>query len=356
MYTDTTEPALDPDGWGFLDTRGEIPDQEYVVDRIVPEGEVSMMFAAAGDGKSMTALYMAYCITTGAKFYNLTTKPGPVLYIDSETHSRTARRRLSRILDGPAATEILYIQKPGLLRDDAVIEKILDYVKSKGVKPVLTIIDSLQSATFIDNLDANQIIAIFAQLNEAFGTVLVLDHTPLDNDGRPIGSSFKKNCVRSLFGLRTKAHEGGEDEDDSMTVRFAQSKVNDDKPLMGCGGTMWFEDERGKGHIRFEPMTKDEAVKAIREDRVFEWLGCCGGAEVKLADIQAAFSPDIDPDQVSTLLSHLKAEGRVLNPRRGWWCVLGFTDTLTADMTATSVVRDAKKEVVGAPPARVPNN
>ena len=330
----TADPAPEPDGWGFLDTRGEIPDQEYVVDRIVPEGEVSMMFAAAGDGKSITALYMAHCITKEVPFYNLATKRGPVLYIDSETHNRTARRRLSRILDGPAATDILYIQKPGVLRDGAVIKKILSYVKSKGVRPVLTIIDSLQSATFLDNLDANQIIAIFAELNEAFGTVLVLDHTPLGDDGRPIGSSFKKNCVRSLFGLRTKAH----DKEGSMSVTFTQTKVNDDERLAGCGGTMWFEGERGKGHIRFEAMTKDEAVKATRKGRVFEWLRSCNGAGVMLADIQKAF-PDIDP--VSPILSALKTDGRVLNPRTGCWCVPlpGQTaDSLTADMTATSVV------------------
>ena len=268
----TRDPAPEPDGWGFLDTRGKIPDQEYRVDRIVPEGEVSLMFAAAGDGKSLTALYMAYCITKELPFYNLATKRGPVLYIDSETHNSTARRRLSRILDGPAATDILYIEKPGLLTNDAAIKRILDYVKSKGVEQVLTIVDSLQSATFLDNLNANQIIATFAQLNEAFGTVLVLDHTPLGDDGRPIGTSFKKNCVRSLFGLRTKAHEG----DSSMSVRFTQTKVNDDERLTGCGGTMFFEGERGKGHIRFEPITKGE-VEMNRKDEILEWIwrmGC----------------------------------------------------------------------------------
>jgi hypothetical protein len=58
--------------------------QPWLIDNVLKQGELSVMFGAPGAGKSMVALDMALCITQGRPWNGHETAVGPVVYIAAE--------------------------------------------------------------------------------------------------------------------------------------------------------------------------------------------------------------------------------------------------------------------------------
>jgi RecA-family ATPase len=75
----------------------DIPEQEYFIDKIIPERSVTLLAAKAGDFKSFLALCMACCLISGKSFLNLNTKKCKVLYIDEENDDIELLRRLQKL-------------------------------------------------------------------------------------------------------------------------------------------------------------------------------------------------------------------------------------------------------------------
>lgn len=76
--------------WDDLLTESEIVDQQglelkYVVDKLVPERRITMLFGPEKSCKSLLAYYIGKCAANGRKVLdNFTTKQMPCLYVDAE--------------------------------------------------------------------------------------------------------------------------------------------------------------------------------------------------------------------------------------------------------------------------------
>ena len=120
--------ATEPEGCRILGERGTLPRAEYVVNRLVPEGMPTTMFAGAATGKSMMALYLAICVAEGRDFLGLKTKQGPVLYLDAETNGDAVDWRFGRILAGlnasPPPSGVLYVKIHDTLTNPREIARI----------------------------------------------------------------------------------------------------------------------------------------------------------------------------------------------------------------------------------------
>jgi len=61
-----------------------LPDPEWIVDGYIPADGMTTIFGAPGSTKSFFALYMAFCVASGAKFFGADVKMGKVLYVVGE--------------------------------------------------------------------------------------------------------------------------------------------------------------------------------------------------------------------------------------------------------------------------------
>lgn len=69
--------------------------QPWLIDNVLKQGELSVMFGAPGAGKSMVALDMALCITQGRPWNGHETAAGPVVYIAAEGQGGVKLRLLA---------------------------------------------------------------------------------------------------------------------------------------------------------------------------------------------------------------------------------------------------------------------
>lgn len=78
---------------------GNEPPLEWFWDGYLPGGEVTMLAADGGVGKSFLALALAVSIAAGLEFLGKLTQKAPVLFVSAEDDARTLRRRLRTVLD-----------------------------------------------------------------------------------------------------------------------------------------------------------------------------------------------------------------------------------------------------------------
>jgi putative DNA primase/helicase len=75
-----------------------IPPREFILDPILRQKDLAMLYSWRGVGKTYLALSMAYAIASGTKFLRWTVpSPRRVLYIDGEMPASTMQERLSNI-------------------------------------------------------------------------------------------------------------------------------------------------------------------------------------------------------------------------------------------------------------------
>ena len=89
----------------------DIPPRGMVLDPIIPEKGLALLYAMRGTGKTHVALGIAYAVATGSTFLNWRApRPRRVLLVDGEMPAADLRDRLKRIV---AATGVAHA--PGML-------------------------------------------------------------------------------------------------------------------------------------------------------------------------------------------------------------------------------------------------
>lgn len=75
-----------------------LPAQDFVVENIVPFGDITLLGGHGGVGKSMLALALAMCVAGGTEhFLGIRTKAATVAYFDFENRPETSARRIQAI-------------------------------------------------------------------------------------------------------------------------------------------------------------------------------------------------------------------------------------------------------------------
>lgn len=78
----------------------KLPPRKMVLDPILPQKGLGMLFAGRGIGKTHTALGMAYAVSCGGEFLRWhAEKPRNVLYVDGEMPQQALQERLSAMMD-----------------------------------------------------------------------------------------------------------------------------------------------------------------------------------------------------------------------------------------------------------------
>ncbi|MFA6184498.1 MAG: AAA family ATPase [Parcubacteria group bacterium] len=126
----------------------EYPEQEWLIEKLIPAGGITIISGYPGSFKTWFMLDMAIRIAKGEKFLEVfNTTKNKVLYIDEENGERTLQKRIKALTkDKNIPLEFLPFQNFTLSRSD----EIIDYCKENEIG--LVIMDSLIR---IHNFDEN---------------------------------------------------------------------------------------------------------------------------------------------------------------------------------------------------------
>lgn len=223
-------PAGDGDTFGFKVQWGGWDDTprppKYLVDNLLVENKVSMIFAEPGTIKSWTALDIAACVSAGLPWLGeRNVMQGRVLYVDFEDGSYEFHRRICLLTGHANRPDLGYAYAPGNIVEKEWWTRLEKLVKANEIRFV--VIDTLAGATpGIDENDRNAAdpLTYAGWFTESTGaTILFLHHANKSGDIR--GTSAFKATVDTLFKLETVEDEGGAHKAKLTCVKSGQKKV-----------------------------------------------------------------------------------------------------------------------------------
>lgn len=205
-----------------------LPDQEYLLQGVLPEDSISMIYGEPGAGKSFVTLDMALCIAAGIPWHGRPTKQGAVAYIAAEGGRGMKRRvRAWRAHFGVSDAIGFYVlpQAVPLMQPERVNE-LLAALRALPEPPALVVIDTL--ARSMDGgdenaaKDVNTVTAAADTIRQLHGAhVAIVHHSGKDGSRGARGSSALRGNVDTEI-IVTK-------EENTVTVKCGKQK--DDEPF-----------------------------------------------------------------------------------------------------------------------------
>lgn len=201
----------------------DLPNPEMLLDPIIQTKSLTMLHAYRGVGKSFFAISMAYAIATGSKFLRWQApKPAKVLYIDGEMQANLLQERFSKIIKNfnikSDLLKNLYILSADLqgalslnIGYSLIQDSIEDIINKENIKFV--IFDNLSSLTTVDELDANEWIAIqewLLYLRRQGVAVLLVHHS--GKNGGQRGISKREDILDTVIKLEVPSKKNKEKE------------------------------------------------------------------------------------------------------------------------------------------------
>jgi len=313
-----TPPSSPDPSWGFniLDQAemfGALPDIEFVVEQVLPEGSIGLLAGRGGTMKSMMALDMAIAVTTGGKFLGeFECKPGYVLYLNYENPKNPFLWRVQLLTRGRgfAAAPVILGHFPRAYLHE---EKFRDYLRaalSSPWAPRLIIIDTLRAAMpGVDENDSSVRAPIdeMRRVVEGTGTsVLLLHHAGKGNslDDAIRGSSALRDAVDVAFVVAPTATEG--------TIRLKQSKARDNEPIKPVDVRL----EKQPGAWRL--LTVDPARDAVRDRQELN-LAVLAYLETHPSPTSTEVAQGVQRRRknVEAILAHLSSVGAIEKKKQG---------------------------------------
>jgi putative DNA primase/helicase len=287
----------------------EIPKREMILDPVIPEKGLTMLYASRGIGKTLLACGISCAAGSGASFLKWTAeKPRRVLHCDGEMPASELRDRLRMTIDGIGVTP-----KRGMLQilsADLVEDGIGNFASSKAqaeldrllVGVELLILDNLSSLTAVirDN-DAESWTPIqewLLRLRRRGVSVLIVHHAGKGGEQR--GTSRREDVLDVSISLR---------------------RPSDYCPKEGARFELHFEKARGIHGDRCKPF---EARFELRDDKA-SWT-TREIEDVNFARVKALLDDDmtvrdiadetgIPKSTVHRLKKRIEAEAEAAKPR-----------------------------------------
>lgn len=290
---------------------------EWLVEHLILKDAPTILFAPGGSGKSFLSLFIALCVQNSIDFFG-NTEQAKVLYLDWEVDKAEAERRLGMIARG--LSDIYEVTKyPSYLRmhiplSDA-IDSLLETTTEKGYR--MLIIDSAACAVGGDMNDSSVVTKFFSairRVNACGITTLIISHVSKADkatEGRrsPVGSVHFENFPRLAWELRSDYD--ADKYEYVMGLFCRKSNVGNLKPI---GLRMSFRNNA----VEISP-TGAEPLEAMGEKETTTKAIVAALAEKPMTPRELAKELDIKPTVVYSLLSRLRASGKVTQTGYGKW-------------------------------------
>ncbi|MFA4918332.1 MAG: AAA family ATPase [Thermodesulfovibrionales bacterium] len=181
---------------------------EYILDKLIPKGGISLLFGRGGIGKTSLSMQIGRSIASGISFDILQVIQSPVYYIDFENPLAVLKERREKI--GPS--ENLYVWHISNEIQPPKLDSI-EWIRYKELPPGLLIIDTLRASHLSDENDSKPMSLIMGRLKELreMGfTILLLHHTPKGNENTFKGSTALLDLCDHVLGLEEVKDLDGE--------------------------------------------------------------------------------------------------------------------------------------------------
>ncbi|MDO9268165.1 MAG: AAA family ATPase [Methylobacter sp.] len=183
---------------------------EWLVENILEQGSLNLLFGEPASGKSLFALDWGFCIAADMSWHGYRTKQTDVVIIAGEGFAGMQRRlKALEIKYKMKAPESLFIsQQPAQLLDKTNAEVVANSIKAICPNPGLVIIDTLHRnmdgdensskdiGQFINNLDM--------YMKPLGAAILVVHHSGHGNKERSRGSSSIRAAMDGEFSATKK--------------------------------------------------------------------------------------------------------------------------------------------------------
>lgn len=214
----------------------EYPEEEWIIDKVIPQTGFVMFVGEAGAGKSYIALDAIRAITTEMLFldhFEVKT-PGNILVIDMENGLRRLQKRMKGM--GFSGTNNIYFLKYpelfGLLEENVLfMESVANLIKTKNIVMVVldSFIDFIESGSENTAEDTNKIFKAFRSIApEIAYFVLHHDTKPQGREQRTAGqktrgsTNIMAQLVNQFYITKTK---------NPKIINIEQGKARDSEPV-----------------------------------------------------------------------------------------------------------------------------
>jgi hypothetical protein len=209
-FAPEAKPAFDSVGLiRTLDEVGrEFEDIDWIVDDLIPEQAVGMIFGASGTFKSFIAIDLCCHMANGMEFIAKETRQAPVLYLASEGGAGIYRRFQAwhKYHGLPHSSNVHLVTTPLILTVKEQLTALVTAIEAMPVKPALVVIDTLSQTFAGDENSSNDIASYIRAINTdvraQFGcSVIIIHHTGHNASDRPRGSSAMMANLDFLIGV-----------------------------------------------------------------------------------------------------------------------------------------------------------
>lgn len=260
--------------------------QKWLVEGLIGDGELAMLFGESGVGKSFCALDLALCVATGQPWLGRSVAQGPVVYLPSEGFDGIQARIKAWFAHRQISSDGVPLHIGAYefaLNDESDFGELDSELSRMRPKPKLIVIDTLTGMTSSFDQNSQKDMAEFADTckmmkSETGAAVLVVHHSGHKDKGRSKGAvDFWAACDRVL-GLSRASRDG------ALSIRCAKSR-----------NAAPFDDI----HVRLQPYpptavlveakapAKVPASTLTEGDRIFREV--VRGAPIAEAEARAAF-------------------------------------------------------------------
>lgn len=225
-----------------LDEIENLAPPSFLVEDVLTESGLSMLWGRSGAMKSFVALDMAMCIATGLPWHGKAVKQGLVIYVAAEGSHGLGRRaigwRRTRGRDLPSPQFKLIPHSVALTSDD--LEAMVDAILKLEARPVLIVIDTL-ARTFgagdeNKQADMNAYVTAADRLRETTGAnVMIVHHSGVHEDKRERGSNVLRGAADTVIKVSRKddhldiINQGPEgkqkDAEEFKTIKLRTQKI-----------------------------------------------------------------------------------------------------------------------------------
>jgi RecA-family ATPase len=166
----------------------DLPDLEYLVEKVLPENSVCVLYGEPGSGKTFVALSMALSCTNGKPWIGRKTRPARILYVAAEgVLGMKYRLRAYKKRNDLGPGKVLFYTGSLQITDAVARVSLHSDLKMKEFKPDLIVMDTLARISVGKDensaKDMGEIVAgIEALRREHNAAVLVIHHTRKDGN------------------------------------------------------------------------------------------------------------------------------------------------------------------------------
>lgn len=202
--------------WEEIGTAGAVGCYSWLVEDVVPLGEIAMAFGDSGTGKSFAMFDLGMCIARNIKHNGRNVEHGLVIYVAAEAGKGFAKRKIAYALQHNLEPSeplpfVLLTKRPDFFHDDAdavaLIEEIKQIKRRYSQALVLTVVDTLSAVTpgmdEISGKDQSMVRRRLLMVQDACGgTVIVVHHKP-KNGSSPRGHGSITADIETTIDFET---------------------------------------------------------------------------------------------------------------------------------------------------------